>query len=117
MIAFKLYHDVSCRKCHKPILTGQVVACETGQSIFWCIDCIRETLRAMTALVNLPTLKRYLLFEYTEHEAAGGWDDFVGAYDTENEARAVPRRDEDNCWHIVDGQTGEKIAGTDLTET
>lgn len=54
-------------------------------------------------------MKRFLLFAYDSHYPAGGWGDFMGSFDTLDEARAAyskPERRPDWC-QVVDGQTGE----------
>jgi hypothetical protein len=50
-------------------------------------------------------MKRWLLFVYPIREAGGGWRDFVGSYDTPDEAKAaIPSTFNDlwEDWHIVD---------------
>ena len=48
-------------------------------------------------------LGRYLAFNGTNWEAAGGWDDFVGSAPTVEEAKALA---EGADWgHIVDSET------------
>jgi len=49
-------------------------------------------------------MKRFLRFEGYDYYPSGGWGDFVGDYDTLEEARAVERQ----LWgwlHIVDTET------------
>ena len=52
-------------------------------------------------------MKRYLLFCMESYYPNGGWDDFVGSYDTVEEARTDARRD---FWHIIDTETLKEVA-------
>lgn len=54
-------------------------------------------------------MKRYALFEGSEYYPAGGWDDFVGTYDTKEEAEKARSPLKYGWWHVVDLQTGEKV--------
>lgn len=59
-------------------------------------------------------MKRYLLFAYELHEARGGWHDFVGSFDTIEEAsemfKTMPMINYcPDMWHIVDSQSWEII--------
>lgn len=49
-------------------------------------------------------LKRYLVFDYGDYYPGGGWNDFVGSFDSLEEARASEHRE------IVDTQTGERVS-------
>lgn len=60
-------------------------------------------------------LKRYLVFSgklpACGNDSEGGWNDFVGSYDTLEEAHVVM---DDEYWttdwsHVVDSETGSKI--------
>ena len=64
-------------------------------------------------------MKRYALFGGLDYYPGGGWEDFIGTFDTIEEAtRAVSGsggvpyeskpRDPD-WWHIVDLTTGERV--------
>lgn len=60
--------------------------------------------------VNDERVKRYLLFMGVEFYPGFGWEDFVGAYDTIDEARkarAETRKADGftQWWHIVDIET------------
>jgi hypothetical protein len=57
-------------------------------------------------------MKRYLVFAGSVYYPSGGWDDFVGAYDTITEARAVEleRGKGDYSWaHTIDTETMEVV--------
>jgi len=57
-------------------------------------------------------MKRFLVFTGDEHYPNGGWDDFVGSFDTLAEAmdRLILKRAD---WgQIVDSQTGDIIKRT-----
>lgn len=51
-------------------------------------------------------MKRYLLFSGATYYPGGGWEDFVGDYDTPEEIQvgveSLPRY---QWWHIVDTET------------
>lgn len=51
-------------------------------------------------------MKRYLLFAYRQGEAQGGWFDFEGAYDIQEQAESRASFLEDKnkflSWHIYD---------------
>lgn len=58
------------------------------------------------------TLKRYLLFAGWVYYPGGGWEDFIGSFDTVEEAKAAIEGSKD--WaHIIDKETGEKIFDTE----
>jgi hypothetical protein len=53
------------------------------------------------------TLKRYALFQGLNYYPSGGWNDFVGAFDTPLEAFAYENKNLDRDWRqVVDLQTG-----------
>jgi hypothetical protein len=55
-------------------------------------------------------MKRYLLFCGESYYPVGGWDDFVGDFDTVEEAKSATAKASD--WaHIVDTDTGERVGG------
>lgn len=62
-------------------------------------------------------MKRFLLFAGPDYYPRGGWLDFRGSFDTEQDARnAIPDTfsklrdsDGDGWWDIVDTQTGQAI--------
>jgi hypothetical protein len=50
-------------------------------------------------------LKRYLLFCGDDYYPAGGWDDFVGSFDTKDEADDAAAQLADANWHqIIDAE-------------
>ena len=53
-------------------------------------------------------VKRYLLFSFIAYEELGGWDDFVGAFDSMEEAEAFPINKK-LCWQIVDLEKMEVV--------
>jgi hypothetical protein len=62
-------------------------------------------------------VKRFIVFAGRKDSTNGGWDDFVGSFDTLEEARAeAAARQEDgpftweNWTQVVDLQTGQKVA-------
>lgn len=56
------------------------------------------------------TMKRFLLFVGRQYYPVGGWDDFVGSYDTLKEAEDALLGVRKDWWQIVDGEKGEQIA-------
>ena len=61
-------------------------------------------------------MKRYLSFAGANYYPEGGWDDFVGSFDTPQEAAAAGVAEVDELgmtgwYHVVDATTG-KIVGT-----
>lgn len=57
-------------------------------------------------------MKKYLVFQWFEWEAGGGWNDLIGQADTIEEARALrgePRKYNHQVGHIIDTQTGEIV--------
>lgn len=55
-------------------------------------------------------MKRYLVFSGKDHYPRGGWEDFVGSFDTIDEC-GKSFTSEPNSWmHIVDSNTGEVVA-------
>jgi hypothetical protein len=58
---------------------------------------------------------RYLLFAFDDHYPRGGWNDFLGGFDTIEAAVAAPKTKDPNYrygenWHVVDAQTGHVVA-------
>lgn len=51
-------------------------------------------------------MKRYLLFTMHEHEASGGWNDFVDSFDSVEEAVAAVK---DPCYQVVDVTIGKVV--------
>lgn len=54
-------------------------------------------------------MKRYLLFTWADHEAWGGWNEFSGDFDTEDEAKEAWLKmkaagTNDNAAHVIDTQ-------------
>ena len=52
-------------------------------------------------------MKRYLLFGFAGYYPAGGWSDFVGAFDTAEEAKDASGRED--MYQVVDSTTGVLI--------
>lgn len=50
-------------------------------------------------------LKRYLVFEFEQYYPAGGWNDFVGSFDTLEEAR---KKSDWDC-QIIDSETSKEV--------
>ena len=55
-------------------------------------------------------MKRYLVFAGEIYYPSGGWSDFEGAFDTLKDAVLCARACRCDWWHIVDIETGQKIA-------
>lgn len=47
-------------------------------------------------------MKRFLLFGGDCYYPGGGWDDFVGAFDSAAEAHDHAMKNPNDWWHIVD---------------
>lgn len=63
-------------------------------------------------------MKRYMLFAASNYYPEGGWDDFVAAFDSVEEARTHLQDKIDlsndgyyhpDFWHIVDGEEEVKV--------
>jgi len=55
-------------------------------------------------------MKRYMLFCGYYYYPGGGWEDFVGCYDTIDDAKTAAHKDRSAEWvQIVDSTTGEKV--------
>jgi hypothetical protein len=54
-------------------------------------------------------MKQYLVFVFDQFYPLGGWDDFVGSYDSIEEARRAALKRQIDVYQIVDGQTGIKV--------
>jgi len=58
---------------------------------------------------------RYLLFASSTWDIGGGWDDFVGRYESEEEAETGAHQAAqvgnwyDWWWHVVDLKTGQIV--------
>ena len=52
-------------------------------------------------------LKRFYTFAYNEHDARGGWQDFIGSFDTEKEALDYLLGLSFNDRHIFDSEEGK----------
>lgn len=63
------------------------------------------------------TLKRFALFSGDVFYPQGGWEDLAGTYDSveeasaEGERRIEPQNSLAEWWHVIDLQTGERVAG------
>ena len=58
-------------------------------------------------------MKRYLVFAYDQFYPSGGWNDFVGAFDTLEEAESKGRETlaDNEAYDIVDLEKLEMISG------
>ncbi len=56
-------------------------------------------------------MKRYILFCFSAYYPTGGWNDFVGAYDTVEEALAADRSGTE-FYQVVDTTTGQIVRET-----
>lgn len=54
-------------------------------------------------------MKRFLLFEFNDYYPIGGWNDFVGSFDSIEEAKASTPKGAENV-QIVDAQSGVEVA-------
>lgn len=54
-------------------------------------------------------MKRYLVFAFDYYYPGGGWNDFVSAHDTVEEAQKAGKDKNLDCYQIVDIETGEQI--------
>ncbi len=55
-------------------------------------------------------MKRFLVFSGYDYYPCGGWDDFLGDFDSIGEARAAAAKEPPVYWtHVVDLQSGEKV--------
>lgn len=55
-------------------------------------------------------LKRYLVFTGSNYYPVGGWDDFKGSFDNQEEAIAFAINRKDSWWQVVDLETGKVIS-------
>ena len=64
----------------------------------------------MVQAIPEDTMKRFLVFSGYDYYPCGGWDDFLGAFDSIEEARAAAAKEAPSNWtQIVDLQSGEKV--------
>jgi len=60
-------------------------------------------------------MKRYLLFSGYEYYPSGGWGDFIGDYNTVEEARNIYKKKTKNSYyvwyHIIDTHNMEEVEG------
>ncbi|MBZ5616208.1 MAG: hypothetical protein LAO23_19545 [Acidobacteriia bacterium] len=57
-------------------------------------------------------MKRFLLFRGYTYYPAGGWDDFYGHYDTEEEAQAAEKNARKCDWYqVIDTETDAAVTG------
>lgn len=61
-------------------------------------------------------MKRYLAFGGDQYYPGGGWDDFVGDFDSKAEALEAAKNGNNKCgwWHVIDRDTKEEIDETAL---
>ncbi len=65
-------------------------------------------------------MKRYLLFAGDTYYPSGGWQDFIGSFDTKEGADAQGRielSNGHNWYHVIDAQTGERVTGSGAGES
>jgi hypothetical protein len=54
-------------------------------------------------------MKRYLLFEWRCYCENGGWNDFIGAYNTIEEIEAIPFDEQHFMRQVIDVVTLEEV--------
>lgn len=56
-------------------------------------------------------MKRYLVFagDHEHYDSIGGWEDFVGAYESLKDAQVAADRSDKDWWQIVDTTTMSEI--------
>lgn len=54
-------------------------------------------------------MKRFLVFQYSNFYPSGGWHDFYGGYDSDDEKAAIAEELDGLPWHVVDSQTHKII--------
>lgn len=57
-------------------------------------------------------MKRYLAFGNSCYYPAGGWDDFIGDFDTITDAFDACKKkcnDQYEWWHVIDRDTKEEV--------
>jgi hypothetical protein len=59
---------------------------------------------------KVPT-KRFLLFGFDRYYPGGGWNDFLGSFDTAEEARefAAAQKYQPDCHDVIDTAAGESV--------
>ena len=67
-------------------------------------------------------MKRYMLFHGDRYYPLGGWDDFVGSYDSIDDAKSALDQNDTKSpsggWaHITDMETLEKVSEADIDNT
>lgn len=55
-------------------------------------------------------MKRYLLFAGDTYYPGGGWTDFIGSFDSIDDAIAATGHVQHDWWHVVDATTGKEVA-------
>lgn len=82
------------------------------------IEAHNAALRAITADETRLTPPRYLAFCGDHYYPEGGWRDYVGAFDTVDEARAATAPAVKGWWQVVDRANACVVAsGTDKRMT
>lgn len=54
-------------------------------------------------------MNRYLLFVGDTYYPSGGWDDFIGPYDSVSDAWTVAVQKHRDWAHVVDSTTGQQV--------
>lgn len=68
----------------------------------------RQSDKGKAQVTDEYKIKRFACFDYQQYYPGGGWDDFVGSFDTIQEAVAT------RCCQIVDLKTG--LIGSDVEQ-
>lgn len=55
-------------------------------------------------------MKQFILFGGDQYYPRGGWSDFMGHFDTLNEAVGVALEANEDWWHVLDTETMSKVA-------
>lgn len=55
-------------------------------------------------------MNRYLLFAGDQYYPCGGWNDFRGGFSSIEDARDATRDKDFDWWHVIDIQTGQRVA-------
>jgi hypothetical protein len=69
-------------------------------------------------------MKRFVLFTWSDHEAAGGWNDFSNSFELAEDAIAAGKAyaKDDHlppiergwaCWQVIDITTGQELGCSD----
>lgn len=61
----------------------------------------------------MAKVKRFVVFGGSNFYPAGGWDDHIGSFETEAEARLALKNEHGDWGHIIDLETGGELADDD----